>query len=89
MLVRVENVTVTDEDLGYGEWQVGDGSGGAVVDDMGSYSYLPVVGDALDFVQEPLYYGYGAFKIELRDDNNIGAPAPPPPLPPGVTIHDL
>jgi len=90
MLVRVESVTVTDEDLGYGEWQVDDGSGGVVVDDMGSYAYIPVLGDALEFVMGPLNYDHSAFKIEPRDDSDIGAPAPPPPPPPPpVTIHDI
>jgi len=76
VLVRVENVTVTDPDLGYGEWRVDDGSGGVRVDDLGAYSYSPSEGDLLDFVQGPLYYAYGNFKIEPRDDGDIGI-APP------------
>jgi predicted extracellular nuclease len=87
MLVRVDAVTVSDEDLGNGEWMVDDGSGGAVVDDMGSYTYVPVFGDTLDFVQGPLNYSFGDFKIEPRDDADIGTPAPPPP--PEVTIFDI
>ncbi|HEY75673.1 MAG TPA: hypothetical protein G4O00_05765 [Thermoflexia bacterium] len=76
VLVRVENVTVTEPDLGYGEWLVDDGSGGVRVDDLGTYSYAPNAGDLLDFVQGPLYYSYGHFKIEPRDDGDIGI-APP------------
>ena len=86
VLVRVENVTVTDDDLGYGEWMVDDGSGGARVDDLGGYSYSPTNGDVLDFVQGPLYYGYGDFKIEPRDDDDIAVYVPPPPV---VTIMEI
>ena len=80
VLVRVENVTVTDPDLGYGEWLVDDGSGGVRVDDLGSYSYAPNAGDLLDFVQGPLYYSYGNFKIEPRDDDDIGIAPPLVPI---------
>ncbi len=76
VLVRVEGVLVTDPDLGYGEWLVDDGSGGVRVDDMGDYTYIPGAGDRLDFVQGPLYYSYGDFKIEPRSNDDIGV-APP------------
>ncbi|MEE9617046.1 MAG: ExeM/NucH family extracellular endonuclease, partial [Anaerolineae bacterium] len=80
VLVRVENVTVTNDDLGYGEWSVSDDSGDVIIDDKGSYTYAPVNGDALDAVIGPLDYAYGAFKIQPRDDNDIILPAPPPAL---------
>lgn len=86
VLVRVENVTVTDDDLGYGEWEVDDTSGGARVDDLGDYGYSPTNGDLLDFVQGPLFYGYGDFKIEPRDDDDISVYVPPPPV---VTIMEI
>jgi predicted extracellular nuclease len=86
VLVRVENVTVTDDDLGYGEWLVDDGSGGVRVDDMGDYGYGPTNGDLLDFVQGPLFYGYGDFKIEPREDTDISVYVPPPPV---VTIMEI
>jgi hypothetical protein len=88
VLVRVDDVTVTDEDLGYGEWEVDDGTGPMVVDDLGSYSYTPANGDELDFVQGPLNYSFGAFKIEPRDDDDIGVDVPPPPVP-EVNIHEI
>ena len=74
VLVRVENVRVTNPNLGYGEWQVDDGSGGVVVDDLGFYGYSPVLDALLPFVQGPLFYSFGAFKIEPRNDSDIGAP---------------
>lgn len=86
VLVRVENVTVTDDDLGYGEWLVDDGTGGVVVDNLGDYAYSPTNGDLLDFVQGPLFYNYGDFKIEPRDDDDISVYVPPPPV---VTIMHI
>jgi predicted extracellular nuclease len=71
VLVRVENVTVADDDLGYGEWLVDDGSGGVRVDDLGNYGYSPTNGDLLNYVQGPLYYSFGNFKIEPRNDGDI------------------
>ncbi len=71
VLVRVENATVTNENLGHGEWLMDDGSDPVRVDDMGSYSYTPKNNDLMDFVQGPLYYSYGNFKIEPRDDNDL------------------
>ena len=80
VLVRVENVTVTNDDLGYGEWSASDGSGDVVIDDKGSYTYAPTTGDALVAVIGPLDYAYGAFKIQPRDDGDIILPAPPPEM---------
>jgi predicted extracellular nuclease len=80
VLLRVENVTVTDADLGYGEWLVDDGSGGLRVDDLGSYGYTPGDGDRLDYVQGPLYYAYGDFKLEPRSDDDIGLAPPLVPI---------
>jgi len=74
VLVRVEGVTVTNGDLGYGEWSVSDGSGDVVIDDKGSYTYSPTNGDVLSAVIGPLDYAYGAFKIQPRDDGDINPP---------------
>ena len=75
VLVRVEEVTVADGSLGYGEWSVDDGSGAVRVDDLGYYVYPPETGDFLRYVQGPLYYAYGDFKIEPRGDEDILQPA--------------
>jgi len=80
VLVRVENVTVSNQDLGHGEWSVNDGSGDVIVDDKGSYTYPPANGDALVSITGPLDYAYGAFKIQPRDDNDILLPVPPAAL---------
>ena len=77
VLVRVEDVTVADPDLGFGEFLIDDGSGGARVDDKGSFGYTPVASQALDFVQGPLFFTFGNYKIEPRNDDDIGAPDVP------------
>jgi hypothetical protein len=74
VLVRVENVTVTDDSLGFGEWEVNDGSGGCRVDDMAYYFYTPVNGEGLDAVQGALFYSYGDYKLEPRGDGDIVGP---------------
>ncbi len=73
VFVATTDVTVTDADLGFGEWLIDDGSSGVRVDDLGSYSYVPASGDELLVVQGPLHYSFGNFKIEPRDDGDIGS----------------
>ncbi len=78
VLVRTENVTVANPDLGFGEFSVDDGSGAVRVDDLGNISYSPVANQELEFVQGPLYFSFSNYKIEPRDDDDIGAPEVPP-----------
>ncbi|MEN8241680.1 MAG: ExeM/NucH family extracellular endonuclease [Chloroflexota bacterium] len=85
VLVRVEGVTVTNEALGYGEWSVNDGSGDVVLDDKGAYTYTPTNGEYLAAVIGPVDYGYGAFKILPRDDNDILFEIPLP----NVVINEI
>ncbi|ALO15853.1 Phospholipase D precursor [Salinivirga cyanobacteriivorans] len=69
VFIRVEDATCTNPDLGYGEWELNDGSGAVAVDDMG-YPYTPTQG--LNYnVQGPLNYSYSAFKIEPRNENDV------------------
>ena len=79
VLVRAETVTVTNEDLGYGEWEIDDGSGAVVVDDWFDYDYVPVLDDVLDYVQGPVMSAYGTFRIAPRDNYDISATAFPTP----------
>ena len=71
VLVEVHDSTVTNDNLGYGEWSVDDGSGDVRVDDLGSYSYVPTNGDALAVVRGMLYYSHSNYKIEPRDADDI------------------
>ncbi|MCD6189896.1 MAG: hypothetical protein J7J97_06930, partial [Thermococcus sp.] len=70
VLVKVENVIVTDEDLGYGEWEVDDGSGPLRVDDL-IYRYSPSKGQKLEYIIGVLYYSWGNFKLEPRSADDI------------------
>jgi predicted extracellular nuclease len=78
VLLRVQNVRVTEPDLDHGEWVVDDGTGPVRVDDLGSYNYEPAAGDQLAFVVGPLYFSFDSFKLEPRTDDDIGAAVAPP-----------
>ncbi len=74
VLVQVDGVSVTNPDLGYGEWEINDGSGAAIVDDDAYYAYEPVAGDPLASVIGVLNYAYDYFMIEPRRSADIMGP---------------
>src|SRR6056297_1230745 len=58
VLIRVESATCTNPDIGYGEFEVDDGTGPLAVDDLG-IAYSPMQG--LDYsVTGPLNYSFSA-----------------------------
>ena len=69
VLTRVENATCTNDSLGYGEWELDDGSGPVIIDDMG-VTYVPDSGQIYT-VTGPVMYSYGDFMMEPRDSNDI------------------
>ncbi len=69
VLLSVNKATCTNPDLGYGEWEINDGSGALRVDDMG-YAFTPDSGTMYNVIA-PLYYSYGNYKLEPRDSNDI------------------
>jgi hypothetical protein len=69
VLVRVVDAICTNDSLGNGEWEINDGSGSVVVDDMG-VPYVPDSGQIYT-VTGPVMYSFGDFKIEPRDSNDI------------------
>ena len=74
MLVTVQNATCTNTDIGFGEWQVNDGSGALAVDDL-IYLFSPDLN--IDYgVTGILTYSFSAYKIEPRsmDDVEIQIP---------------
>lgn len=80
VLIATDAVTVTDDALGYGEWEITDVSGtGARVDDMAGYSYSPSNGDTWHSVQGVLWYSYGDYKIEPRSDADFISSDTTPP----------
>ena len=67
-----------DDPSDYGEWTINDGSGSIRVDDMG-YGFEPTLGTTYE-VTGPIYYAYGNFKIQPRDESDVIAnPQPDPP----------
>ncbi|MFH1313127.1 MAG: endonuclease [Candidatus Eisenbacteria bacterium] len=69
VLVRVEGAVCTNPHAGLGEWEIDDGSGTCLVDDMG-YGFAPTLGTSYD-VMGPVALTYGTFKIEPRDENDV------------------
>ncbi len=69
VLIKVDSAVCTNADLGYGEWEVDDGTGPLRIDDLG-VSYTPVEGHPYRLVG-PLYFSYGDFKMEPRDSADI------------------
>ncbi len=67
VLVRVQNLTVSDDSLGYGQWSVTDGSGDCIVDDLGDYSYTPSTGDSIQSMIGVCFYSFAEFKLAPRD----------------------
>ncbi|MCB9794190.1 MAG: lamin tail domain-containing protein [Alphaproteobacteria bacterium] len=86
VLVRFENVAVTNPDLGYGEWEV-DGS--FRIDDL-LYAHSPAVVQDATFtaITGHVYYSYGDFKLLPRDANDFEGYAPPP-CPSDKCVADL
>ncbi len=68
VLVTVENVTVTDISLGFGEFAV---TGGLRIDDQ-LYTYtMPTVGDDYDSITGILHFTYDDSKLEPRDADDM------------------
>ena len=63
-LITIENLTVVDADLGYGEWSV---DGGARVDDKLYAFGVLSPGDTFTSITGVLDYSYGDYKLEPRD----------------------
>jgi len=68
VLVSTSGICVNDS-IGYGEWELYDGSDTLVVDDM-FYDVLPTVGYHYD-ITGVMTYASGAFKIEPRDSADV------------------
>ncbi len=72
VLVQIAGaITVTNDDLGNGEWEIDDGTGPCRVDDAADYYYYPETGDSLSCVTAILHYSYDDFKLEPRLTRDI------------------
>ena len=69
VLLRVEIAICTNDNLGYGEWELDDGTGPCRVDDMGVV-YSADLGLSYS-VTGPLNYSFDDYKIEPRDESDI------------------
>ncbi len=71
VLVKVANVTVTQEPDDHAQWYVDDGSGACQVDD-GIYTASNIVsGDSYDFIVGTVDYNYSEYGIHPRSDLDI------------------
>lgn len=80
LLVRTGQVTVVnvnpDEPDDFGEWLIQDWTGYAVrVDDMANYGYDPEEADELAFVQGLVDFTFDQYKLQPRDDDDVGTSA--------------
>ena len=87
VLIKIQNLTVTLDDAGYGEWEVSDGTGVLLIDNTrpGMYTYSPNEEDIIAYITGPLNYSYDNYKLIARDDNDIGM-ADGPPVITGVSF---
>lgn len=65
-LVTVKNVNITNPDLGYGEWEVNDGTGALVVDDLCDYFFAPSMYASCQSITGVMDYSFGAPKLQPR-----------------------
>ncbi|HPG81862.1 MAG TPA: FlgD immunoglobulin-like domain containing protein [bacterium] len=65
-LIRVGASTISNPSLGYGEWQINDGSGPCRVDDETKYYFRPADYSAVQSVTGILDFANGDTKIEPR-----------------------
>ncbi len=72
MLIKVFNAACTNDDLGFGMWEINDGSGACAVHNTSTYSYSPIVNTAYN-VSGILTFNFDEFKIELRFSEDIEA----------------
>ncbi|HHS97025.1 MAG TPA: DUF11 domain-containing protein, partial [Chloroflexi bacterium] len=75
VLIEFQGATVTDPNLGYGEWAFDDGTGATRADDYGEIdgdlTYTPALNDYYRFIRGIGWYSYGDYKLEPRYDADI------------------
>ncbi len=69
MLVKIIGATCTDTDLGFGEWEVNDGSGAVVINDL-IFPFSPTLN--VDYgITGPVVYTFGQYKVEPRSADDV------------------
>ena len=66
--VQVDNVTVTNPDAGFGQWEV---DGVLLVDDVFDYAYTPKIGDKLSHLRGFVTYSFEESKLLPSKDEDI------------------
>jgi DNA/RNA endonuclease YhcR with UshA esterase domain len=66
VLVKVTDVVITNPDIGYGEWEINDGSGAFRVHDTAPYYFIPGNYESVISITGVLNYNYSNTKIEPR-----------------------
>ena len=87
VLVQVQSApaTAVGSTLGFGLWEVNDGSGGVQIDDdIFPYANNAILNNTYS-VTGPVQYSFGTFKILPRDINDVGGAV----LPNFVSIYDI
>ena len=69
-LVKVENVTVTQEPDELNQWYISDGTGDCQVDDQ-IYTYTPYLGDEFSFIIGVVDYNWDEYGIQPRFENDL------------------
>jgi 2',3'-cyclic-nucleotide 2'-phosphodiesterase (5'-nucleotidase family) len=77
VLVRVEGVQVTATPGEFGEWAINDGTGELTIDDVapGDSTTPSETGATADAIEGPLYYSFGAFKLQPTAVVNVTSPS--------------
>ena len=65
-LIKFEDVSVINSDLGYGEWEFGDGTNSAICDDKWEYYFYPSEGQSLVTIEGILDYNFSNYKLQPR-----------------------
>ncbi|GEM_PF-1724440 len=80
--LEFQDADVTDENIGFGEWYFDDGNGPARADDLGGVdgdlTYSPALGDHYSFIRGIGWFSFGNYKLQPRDDDDIGIADPVP-----------
>jgi len=72
-LVKLNHVTVVNPAVSTTLWSVTDASGEeCLIGTLGTYNYLPAANDNIEFVRGVVRWSSGSFKIEPRDNADIG-----------------
>ncbi|MCF7858563.1 MAG: T9SS type A sorting domain-containing protein [Candidatus Cloacimonetes bacterium] len=71
VLTKLQNVTVSNENLGNGNWEVEDQSGSCIIGALGVYTYSPTLDDLIYNLTGVVDFTAGEFKLEPRNDEDI------------------